>query len=135
MRKTLGLLVIIITVSVFSCQTNEPEKAAGPLEGVWELVSAEWAQGDSITPFPNPDISEKSIKFYSGSHFFVIGNIGTVYSVSGTYTVDGNECIEVIDLNSAGMSPGDEFTINFVIEDNILNLESDWFKETWKRLE
>lgn len=134
MKNLLSILVTGMAVVLFSCQASMNDENE-PLEGVWELVSAEWQMGDSTSVFPGPDMTGKSIKGYTDGHFFVMGDMGDVYALSGTYTISGDTCIEVIGMNTFGMDPGENVTIVFSTDGDNLNLKSDWFEETWKRIE
>ena len=127
------VLIVFICLQMVACTVETEEtKEVSPLIGVWELVHGDWNLQDSID---GSDITVKSMKFYSESHFYVIGKGDEVYSLSGTYTYEGNECIEKIGLSTMDMSMNREVKISFSIEDDMLSLESDWFKEKWKRVE
>ena len=138
MKKSINYFFIVLLFLFISCNTKPPvEKVAGPLEGVWELVSAEWKMQDSTIIIPSPEINLKSMKYYSKGHFFVIGKDSPGaenYALAGTYSVNGQEYTEIIQFNSFG-NPGDSMKIKFSIEGDLLTIKSDWFTETWKRIE
>ena len=135
MRKFAILIILFIPFFWVSCNQQKSDESDSPLAGVWELVKAEWTIRDTVYYFPDADQKMNSTKFYSQEHFFVIGNSGGVYSISGTYTVDGDEYTEIIGLNSAGMVEGHEEKIRYSISNDTLKLCADWFREYWVRVE
>ncbi len=136
--KNLLIIIGILFLLVGGCKDcTEVETVAGPLEGVWELVSAAWKMEDSTLIIPSPGINLKSMKYFSKEHFFVIGKDSPTaenYALAGTYSVEGQEYTEMIQFNSFG-NPGDGLKIKFSVEGDLLTLKSDWFTETWKRIE
>ena len=138
MKKAINHFYFILFFLFISCNTNPPvEDVAGPLEGVWELVSGEWNMEDSTFIMPSPGISLKAMKYYSKGHFFVIGKEAPTvnnYAFAGTYSVDGKEYTEVIQFSYVG-NTGSSVLIKYSVEDDLLTLKSDWYNETWKRIE
>ena len=136
--KNLLIITGVLILVIGACKDCERvETDSSPLEGVWELVSAEWKMEDSTIIVPSPDINLQSMKYYSKEHFFVIGKDSPAaehYALAGTYSVNGQEYTEKIKFNSFG-NPGEGLKINFSIEGNLLKLKSEWFTETWKRVE
>ena len=131
-------LIVALFVLFVACNTNPPMKnESGPLEGVWELESAEWTTEDSTMIFPSPGIDLKSRKYYSKEYFFVIGKeyvTSENYALAGKYLVNGQEYTEIIQFNSFD-NMEDTVNIKYSVGGDILTLESDLFTENWKRVE
>ena len=92
---------------------------------------------DSTLVIPSPGINLTAMKYYSKEHYFVIGKDAPTaenYALAGTYIVNGQEYTEIIHFNSFG-NTGDSVKIKYSVEGDLLTLKSDWFNETWKRIE
>ncbi len=108
--KTLHtILVTLLLVLLSSCATEK----RSPLEGVWELVSAEWTTPDTTLKFTPADWSQ--IKVITKSHFVFVGQepnrvkisgaqsdaelismARTFFGGGGTYSLEGDTCTETL---------------------------------------
>ena len=135
MKKSILHLVLASALFLFACTAEVTKESSSPLEGVWQLVSAEWTMEDSTSVYPSGEMEGTSIKCYTARHFFVVGDITAPYSISGTYAVEGESSTEIIGMNSFGMEIGTEVITSFEIQGDRLELSAEWFKEEWKRIE
>ena len=77
MKTSYTILVILLLVLLSSCATEK----RSPLEGVWELVSAEWTYPDTTRKITPADWSQ--IKIITKSHFVFAGQEPNRTKISG----------------------------------------------------
>lgn len=99
---------------------------ATELEGVWELVSGEYVDGEGKL-ISYESIKLNSLKVISTTHFsFTSIKEGKFWaSGTGTYKLKSGQYKEVIKYNSFGENPGAVFVFNTKIEGNY------WFNSRW----
>jgi hypothetical protein len=134
--KTAITSFIILLMLLCSCTSNLEEESTNPLKGTWKLLYAEWSRADTIVfVFPDSIPDGKAIKVYTDSLFFVIGAMNNVYAHSGPYTVDGDQCMEKIDMATSESLEGSQVEIAFSVSNDTLSLKGSWFTEKWIRME
>ncbi len=138
--KTLSLICFIIVFSMICCTTaeEEPEKINN-LEGVWQLVSAEWTMQDTIYTFPGGDFKgSKSYKFLGETYWVVVGQDTAMdmhYAHAGTYRVTEDTYVEYFEIHKEVKSIGDSAIFKYTLDGDKWTISSDWLKEEWKRIE
>lgn len=134
--KTAITSAIVVFMLFISCTSNQVEENTSPLKGTWKLLYAEYSRADTIAfLFPESMPDGKAIKVYTDSLFFVIGHMNNVYAHYGTYTVDGDQCVEKIDIATSESFEGDQVEISFNVGNDTLSLKGPWFDEKWIRME
>ena len=119
-----------------------------PVEGTWELISADWIFGDTLK-FPNSRF-DREIKIISDKYFLFIRqdttNNDLFFSGGGTYSYENNRFTEVMEFTSWGEGighassfnckfDGDTWIMTGPIEKTGKN-KSQWqLYEEWKKIE
>jgi len=136
--------LLAIFLLLLSCETEKKK----PVEGTWELVSANWIFGDT-TEFPNSEY-DREIKIIGGEHFIYIRQDTTkkdlFFSGGGTYTFKENKYTETHEFTSWGGDIGITYSYECLFEDDMWIMtgpviaegekKPGWqLHEEWKKIE
>lgn len=115
------------------------EKSNVTLEGAWELVSGEWNFDGQTNVFPQDTFQDlKSYKFYSKSHWAVLGQIHSDtmhWAHGGTYNIDGPNYVEYFEIAENPGMIGDSAVFEINLTENEMKLSNEDYNETWKRID
>jgi len=143
MKKTYYFLLAILLL-LLSCETEKKN----PVEGTWELISANWIFADT-TQFPNSEY-DREVKIIGGKHFLFIRQDTTkndlFFSGGGTYSFDENKYSETLEFTSWVGDIGSTVTYECQFEGDMwivtgpIKMEGEerplWqLHEEWKRIE
>jgi len=140
------LSTILIFVFLLSFTTSAQEKK-NPIEGTCELTSANWERED--TTFTSPASPyDRVIVIYGKTHWAYVGqdtSRNVFMSLSGTYSVDGDNYTVTLKMAPNYKDIGTSFTHKFQIEgDQLTVISKDYhfggykwkgFDQVWKRID
>ena len=140
-RKIPCILGLFMVITLLSCTTQQPvdQEEKDSLEGVWKLVSGEWAMQDTVYTFPSSDFKGlKSYKYLGKTNWANVGQDTATnrhWAHAGIYRVSEDTYVEYFEMHDNVKKIGDSAIYKYTLDGDKWTISSEWLNEEWKRIE